>query len=56
VASCASRTIGLFVPEPARDADYQGCGMSDLGSVVRRRPLASPAVGGDPYSLGESKA
>jgi len=26
-------TVGLFVPKPSTDADYQGCGMPDLGST-----------------------
>jgi hypothetical protein len=42
VTSCASRTVGLFVPKPARDADYQVCGMSDrevLSVDIRWRPL-----------------
>jgi hypothetical protein len=47
---------GPFVPKPSTGAGYQRCGMSDLGSTVRRCPLASTAVGGDCYSLGYSVA
>jgi hypothetical protein len=42
---------GLFVPKPTRDVDCQGSGLPDLGSDVRRCPLASTAVGGDCYSV-----
>jgi len=48
--------IGLFVPKPSTGANYQRYGMSDLGSTIRRCPLASTAVGGDCYSLGYSVA
>jgi hypothetical protein len=48
--------VGLLVPKPSTGAGYQRCGMSDLGSTVRRCPLASTAVGGDCYSLGYSVA
>ena len=47
---------GLFVPKPTRDVDCQGGGLPDLGSTVRRCPLASSAVGGDSYSFGFSVA
>ena len=46
--------VGLFVPKPSRGAGCQRCGMPDLGTTVRRRPLASTAGGGDCYSLGYS--
>jgi hypothetical protein len=45
---------GLFVPKPTNDADCQGCGVLDLGSVVHQRRLASVADGNDRYSLGYS--
>ena len=35
---------GLFVPKPTRDADSQGCGLPDLGSAARRRPLLSVVI------------
>jgi len=35
---------GLFVPKPSTGAGCQRCGMSDLGSTVRRCPLASTAL------------
>jgi len=35
--------ISLFVPKPSRGADCQRCGTSDLGSIVRQRPLACSA-------------
>jgi hypothetical protein len=56
VSSGASRPAGLFVPKPSRGAGCQGCGLPGLGSIVRRCPLASAAVGGDCYSLGYSVA
>jgi hypothetical protein len=49
-----STGVGLFVPKPSHRTDCQRCGISDLGSAVRRRPLASTAVGGDCYSVGYS--
>ena len=49
-----SRTGGLFVPKPSRRIDCQGHIVPDLGAIVRQRPLASSAGGGDCYSLGYS--
>ena len=41
----AHRTgVGLFGPKPTRGADCQGCGLPDLGSDVRRRPLLSVVI------------
>jgi hypothetical protein len=45
---------GLFVPKPSHCTGCQHCGMPDLGTTVRQRPLASAAGGGDCYSLGYS--
>lgn len=47
---------GLFVPKLGNGAGCQGCGVSDLGSIVRRCPLACTAVGGDCYSFAYSVA
>jgi len=44
-------TGGLFVPKPSRGASCQRCGLPDLRTTVRQRPLASTAGGGDCYSL-----
>ena len=47
VTSCASRTAGLFVPKPSRDADCQRWGTPDLGTTVHRvrwRPLLAVAI------------
>lgn len=52
----AALAIGLFVPKPSTNANYQRCGMPDLGSTVRQRPLLAMAVTGDCYSLGYSVA
>ena len=52
--SVLSAGVGLFLPKPSRDAVCQGRDVSDLERTVRRRPLASAAVGGDCYSLGYS--
>jgi hypothetical protein len=46
----------IFVPKPSTDADCQRRSTSDLGWGVRGRPLASAAIGGDCYSLGDSIA
>jgi hypothetical protein len=48
--------VGIFVPKPSTCADCQRCGTPDLGTTIRRRPLASTAGGGDRYSLGYSVA
>jgi hypothetical protein len=45
---------GPFVPKPSSRTDSQRCGIPDLGSIVRGRPLASTAGDGDGYSLGYS--
>jgi hypothetical protein len=47
---------GLFAPNATTDVSYQGSGMLDLAQIIRPRPLASTAVGGDCYSLGYSVA
>ncbi len=47
---------GLFVPKPSHRVRCQRCGVPDLGTTVRRCPLAFTAVGGDCYSLGYSVA
>ena len=47
--SVLSTGVGLFVPKPTRDVDCQGGALPDLGSIVRRCPLPSAAVGGDCY-------
>src|SRR6266496_1201933 len=51
-----SSGVGLFVPKPSCGADRQRRDVPDLGTIVRQRPLASTAVGGDCYSLGYSDA
>jgi hypothetical protein len=53
---CGHGGRGLFVPKPSRGADCQWCGMPDLGTAVRQRPLASAAGDGDSYSLRYSLA
>lgn len=47
---------GLFFPKPSSDADCPRCGISDPGTTVRQRPLASIVGGGDRYSVGYSVA
>src|SRR5262249_41254286 len=54
VIATPGSAVGLFVPKPSTGAGYQRCGMPDLGSTVRRCPLASTAVGSGCYSLGYS--
>src|SRR5215470_18475513 len=43
--------LGLFVPKPNRGAGCLRCSVSDLGTAVRQRPLASIIVSGGCYSL-----
>jgi len=45
---------GLFVPKPSCSVRCQRCGMPELGTIVRRCPLASAAGDGRRYSLGYS--
>ena len=47
-------TPGLFVPKPSRGGRCQRCRMPELGTIVRRCPLASAAGNGRRYSLGYS--
>jgi hypothetical protein len=54
LSSVRSVRVGPFVPKPSRGEGHQACRRSDLGSSVRRCPLASVAEGGDCYSLGYS--
>lgn len=43
--------VRYFMPA-AQAIRASNCGESDLGTIVRQRPLASTVVGGDCYSLG----
>jgi len=52
----AAVAVTLFVPKPSTDADCQSCGVLGLASIVRPRPLAFIAVGGDCHSLRHSVA
>jgi hypothetical protein len=52
----AAVAVTLFVPKPSTDADWQSCGVLGLASIVRPRPLAFIAVGGDCHSLRHSVA